>query len=70
MSENDNYDNMDDLVSRLREEIEKQDGRDMNRYPEKNTGCNNCQFRDSCYDAFMNHAVYCGEYLTVEIVKE
>ena len=48
----------------VRRMLEAPDGRDYTRYPDKNTGCHICPASGHCYDAFMNHAVHCGNYAT------
>ena len=36
----------------------------QSKYQDKNIGCHICPASDHCYDAFMNHAVHCGNYAT------
>ena len=48
----------------VRRMLEAPDERDYTRYPDKNIGCHICPASGHCYDAFMNHAVLCGNYAT------
>ena len=40
------------------------------RDPNKNSGCDACQFRDNCYEAYTDVARLCPEYLEYEVVPD